>query len=52
MAQFCNPATGGQGYLDGPGHLDLLGWLGLDLSVSLLSLETQAESNLRKRSRS
>ena len=50
MAQFCNPATGGQGYLDGAGHLGLLTWLGLDLSVSLLGLETQAESDLRKRS--
>ena len=37
-----HPATGGQGYLDGAGHLGLLTWLGLDLSVSLLGLETQA----------
>ena len=32
VAQFCNPATGGQGYLDGAGHLGLNTWLGLDLS--------------------
>ena len=50
VGQFCNPATGGQGYLDGAGHLGLLTWLGLDLSVSLLGLETLAESDLRKRS--
>ena len=31
VAQFCNPATGGQGYLDGAGHLGLNTWLGLDL---------------------
>ena len=30
----------------------VLTWLGLDLSVSVLGLETQAESDLRKRSRS
>ena len=36
--------------MDGAGHLGLLTWLGLDLSVSLLGLETQAESDLRKRS--
>ena len=51
VAQFCNPATGGQGYLDGAGHLGLLTWLGLDLSVSLLGLETQAELDLRKTTR-
>ena len=42
VAQLCNPATWGQGYLDGAGHLGVLTWLGLDLSVSLLGLETQA----------
>ena len=31
LAQFCNPATGGQGYLDGAGHLGLNTWLGIDL---------------------
>ena len=46
MAQFYNPATGGQGYLDGAGHLGLLTWLGLDWLVSLLCLETQAELDL------
>ena len=40
VAQFCNLATGGRGYLDGAGHLGLLTWLGLDLLVSLLGLET------------
>ena len=29
----------------GAGHLVFLTWLGLDLSVSLLGLETQSESN-------
>ena len=48
LAQFCNPATGVQGYLDGAGHPGLLTWLGLDLSVSLLGLETQAESELKR----
>ena len=48
-AQSCNPATEGQVYLDGAGHLCLLTWLGLDWQVSLLGLETQAESNLGKR---
>ena len=38
VAQFCKSATGGQGYLDGVGHLGLNTWVGLDLSVSLLSL--------------
>ena len=49
MAQSCDPASGGHKYLDGAGHLGLLTWLGLDLSVSLLGLETQAESDLHKR---
>ena len=53
LAQSCNPATGGLGYLDGAaaGPLDLLTLLGLDLSVSLLGLETQAELDLRKTTR-
>ena len=42
-------ATGGQGYLDGAGHLGILNWLGLDWCVSLLGLETQAELDLHKR---
>ena len=29
--------------MDGAGHLGLLTWLGLDFSVSLLGLETQAK---------
>ena len=29
VAQSCNPASGGQGYLDGAGHLGLKTWLGL-----------------------
>ena len=33
VAQFCNPATGEQGYLSGSGHLDLNTWLGLDLTI-------------------
>ena len=49
VAQASYPATRGQGYLDGAGHLGLLTWLGLDLLVSLLGLETQAEADLRKR---
>ena len=52
VAQASYPATRGQGYLDGAGHLGLLTWLGLDLLVSLLGLETQAEWNLQKRNRS
>ena len=47
MAKTYSPAAGGQGYLDGAGHLGLLNWLGLDLCVSLLGLETQ--SDLHKR---
>ena len=39
MAQSCNLATGGQGNLDGVGHLGLLTWLGLDWLVSLLGLK-------------
>ena len=31
VAQFCNPTTGGQGYVDGAGYLGLNTWLGLDL---------------------
>ena len=50
VAQFCNPATGEQGYFYGAGHLGLLTWLGLDLSDSLQGLETQAESDHCKRS--
>ena len=38
--------------MDGAGHLRLLTWLGLDLLVSLVGLETQTVSDLRKRSRS
>ena len=45
MAQSCNPATGGQGYLDGASHLGLLTWPILDWLVLLLGLETQAYSN-------
>ena len=37
--------------MDGAGHLGLLTWLGLDLLVALLGLETQAESDLHKRTR-
>ena len=36
--------------MDGAGHLGLLTWLDLDLLGSLLGLETQAESDLPKRS--
>ena len=49
MAKTYSPAAGGQGYLDGAGHLGLLNWLGLDWCVSLLGLETQAEWDLHKR---
>ena len=49
VAQASYPATRGQGSFDGAGHLGLLTWLGLDLLVSLLGLETQAEADLRKR---
>ena len=45
VAQFCNPATRGQGYLDGAGHLGLLIWLGLDWLVSLLGLEQSGEDS-------
>ena len=48
VAQSCNPATGGQGYFDGAGHLGMLSWLGLDLLVSLMGLETQAVSDMCK----
>ena len=50
VAQFCNRASGGQGYLDGAGHLSLNTWLDLDLSVTLLILLNTAELDLRKRS--
>ena len=40
VAYSYNPASGRQGYLDGTGHLGLKTWLGLDLLVSLLGLET------------
>ena len=40
VAESWNPASGGQEYLDGAGHLGHLTWLGLDLLVSLLGLET------------
>ena len=43
-----NPATGGQGYFDGAGHLGMLSWLGLDLLVSLMGLKTQAVSDMCK----
>ena len=48
VAQSCNPATGGQGYFDGAGHLGMLSWLGLDLLVSLMGLKTQAVSDMCK----
>ena len=46
MAQSYDPASGGQGYLDGAGHIGLLSWLGLDFLVSLMGLKTQAELDL------
>ena len=49
VTHSCNPATGGQGYFDCAGHLGLNTWLGLDWLVSLLGLETKAESDLHKR---
>ena len=41
VAQFCNPASGGQGYLEGAGHLlDLITWQG---TVAMHSNTKRAE---------